>query len=237
MAARWGASGRRGEFPRLRPRAVLPAVRVEFGELTPETVPFIGQAAYIQLELFENLARAVTTAPNLADKEGVSVMARVTLKKHHRLIAELRSLDQEPASAMAPFAPAIDAFRIATQGSDWYELLLTSHITAGILDEFFISVSGSLPVNVGPRLAAIIGKNAGADAVVDALRTAIAEDPTRASRLAMWGRRLVGDTLLVARSALRESNAHAPVEERIEPVFTELIAAHTRRMDQLGLTA
>ena len=26
-------------------------------------------------------------------------------------------------------------------------------------------------------------------------------------------------------------------EERIEPVFTELIAAHTRRMDLLGLTA
>ena len=62
---------------------MLPAIRVEFGELTPETVPFLGQAAYIQLELFENLARAVTTAPNLADKEGVSVMARVTLKKHH----------------------------------------------------------------------------------------------------------------------------------------------------------
>ena len=26
-------------------------------------------------------------------------------------------------------------------------------------------------------------------------------------------------------------------EEKIEPVFTELIAAHTRRMDTLGLTA
>ena len=54
----------------------------------------------------------------------------------------------------------------------------------------------------------------------------------------MWGRRLVGDTLLVARSALRESKAHGSRdEERIEPVFTELIAAHTRRMDRLGLTA
>jgi LPS sulfotransferase NodH len=53
----------------------------------------------------------------------------------------------------------------------------------------------------------------------------------------MWGRRLVGDTMLVARSALATEAASAPDESRIEPVFTELIAAHTRRMDALGLTA
>ncbi len=52
----------------------------------------------------------------------------------------------------------------------------------------------------------------------------------------MWGRRLVGDTMLVARSSLAIGR-EAPGEDRIEPVFTELIAAHTRRMDALGLTA
>ncbi len=53
----------------------------------------------------------------------------------------------------------------------------------------------------------------------------------------MWGRRLVGDTMLVARSALHTSDNHDTDEARIEPVFTELIASHTRRMDALGLTA
>jgi hypothetical protein len=53
----------------------------------------------------------------------------------------------------------------------------------------------------------------------------------------MWGRRLVGDTLLVARSALHLSGNRITDEERIEPIVTELIAAHTRRMDALGLTA
>jgi hypothetical protein len=48
----------------------------------------------------------------------------------------------------------------------------------------------------------------------------------------------VGDTLLVARSALRGyDRLDASTEREIEPVFTELIAAHTRRMDSLGLTA
>jgi hypothetical protein len=42
--------------------------------------------------------------------------------------------------------------------------------------------------------------------------------------------------MLVARSAL-SLEGRRDGEERVEPIFTELIAAHTRRMDALGLTA
>jgi hypothetical protein len=41
----------------------------------------------------------------------------------------------------------------------------------------------------------------------------------------------------VARSAIPVTARASSKQERIEPVFTELIAAHTRRMDGLGLTA
>jgi hypothetical protein len=227
---------RRIELPRRAPRAA-PGPRVEFGELTPDTLPFLGQAAYIQLEFFESLAKAVTTAVDLAAKEGISVSAKVALKKHHRLIAEIRGFDAVPAEVMAPFAPAIDAFRLATSGADWPEQLLSVHITAGILDDFFVTLAGSLPPEIGARVIRILERRPETDAVAIELQSAIDADPALASKLAMWGRRLVGDTLLVARSALRGANAHGPVDESIEPVFTELIAAHTRRMDALGLTA
>jgi hypothetical protein len=52
----------------------------------------------------------------------------------------------------------------------------------------------------------------------------------------MWGRRLLGDTMLVARSSLAIAE-RADGEERVEPIFTEMIAAHQRRMDALGLTS
>ncbi|KQP01548.1 ferritin-like fold-containing protein [Leifsonia sp. Leaf264] len=229
---------RRTEAPRRQPRAsAVATTKVEFGELTPETLPFLGQAAYIQLELFENLARAMATAPTLAAKAELSTAARFTLRKHHRLAEEIRALDEEPAVVMAPFAPAIDAFRAATTGSTWPELMITNLITAGMLDDFFISLSGALPDGIGGRVAAILSRRPRTDVVADSLAAAIAADPQLASPLAMWGRRLVGDTLLVARSALRDANARGPVDASIEPVFTELIAAHTRRMDSLGLTA
>jgi LPS sulfotransferase NodH len=75
-----------------------------------------------------------------------------------------------------------------------------------------------------------------AETVAEILSASIEADPRLASRLALWGRRLVGDTLLVARAAISASHESAD-DERLEPVFTELIAAHTRRMDALGLTA
>ena len=55
--------------------------------------------------------------------------------------------------------------------------------------------------------------------------------------LALWGRRLVGDTLLVARTALRHGHLDRAEEAKVEPVFSELMGAHARRMDAMGLAA
>jgi len=228
----------RPEASRLRPRvAPKDLAKVDFSELVPEPVPFLGQAAYIQLEFFEGLAKAVATAPTLPSKEGLSAAAGVALRKHHALIAELRRLDVEPDDVMAPFAPATDRFRQASAGADWYELLLGIHVTAGMLDAYFSRLAEGLPAELGARVRAILDEEGAALVLESELRAAIHAEPDLANRLALWGRSLVGDTLLIARSALRASEADGPPGERVEPVFTELIADHTRRMDALGLTA
>lgn len=228
----------RAESPRLRPRvAPTELTRIDFTEIVPEPIAFLGQAAYIQLEFFESLARAVATAPDLASKEGLSSAAGVALRKHHELIAELRRLGAEPAEVMEPFAPATDRFRAATSGADWYELLLGIHITSGMLDDYFARLAEGLPAEIGARVRAILGENGAAVVIERELAAAIAADDTLDDRLALWGRRLVGDTLLIARSALRASESRGALGADVEPVFTELIAAHTRRMDALGLTA
>ena len=238
MVFRTYRRGPRPETPRLRPRvAPTTLAKVDFTELVPEPVPFLGEAAYIQLEFFEGLAKAVATAPTLPSKEGLSAAAGVALRKHHALIAELRRLDVEPSDVMAPFRPAIDRFRQATTGADWYELLLGIHVTSGMLDSYFSRLAEGLTVDLGSRVRAILDEEGAAVVLESELRAAIATDPVLADRLALWGRSLVGDTLLLARSALRASEAQDGTGEDVEPVFTELIAGHTRRMDALGLTA
>lgn len=228
----------RSEIPRLKARGTQKATKkVDISNLTPGVLPYLGQAAYFELSMFGSLAGAVTTAPNLSAREGLSAAAGRALSKHHGLINEIRRRGGEPAREMAPFAPALDRYRQQITGADWHETLLSCYLAGGLLDDFFIRLSDGLPGDVGPRVAQLLGEDSGSEVLVHELKAAIAADPTLGSRLAMWGRRLVGDTLLVARSGMELSALERAEESRIEPVFTELIASHTRRMDGLGLTA
>ena len=90
-----------------------------------------------------------------------------------------------------------------TSGADWYESMLAGYVTAGILNDVFASLLRSLPERrtAAPRRpcstrAKKRPRGRGTQ------RPRSTSEPQLASRLAMWGRRLVGDTLLVARSAL-----------------------------------
>jgi hypothetical protein len=220
-----------------RAESVPRGARVDLADMSPDPVSYLGQVAYFELAVFESLTRAISSAPGLAAKEGLTAAAGEVLAKHHGVVAELRALKVDPATAMQPFASAIDRFEKLSHGRDWYEMLLGVYLTAGFLDDFFIRLLAGLPAEMGKRLEILLEPDRSADVIVTELRAGIEADETLSSRLALWGRRLVGDTQLVARSALQMSGNRANDEERIEPVFTDLIAAHTRRMDGLGLTA
>jgi hypothetical protein len=232
----FGRHGDGAEFPRARGRAsaALPIDRVSIEALRPEPIAVLGQAAYLQLALFEALGRAASASSALPAKAALSASAGLVLAKHRALSDELRRRGADPATAMAPHRLATDAFIEKVAGADWYEALTSIYLTTGLLDDFFARLASGIP-DTGERVAAIISGDNGMAAIVDLLSEGIAATPTLASRLAVWGRRLVGDTLLLARSALPAGPA--PKERRIEPILTELMAEHTRRMDRLGLTA
>lgn len=216
--------------------------RVDLADLEPELLPYLGQAAYVQLAVFETLCRAVSLAPSAASKEAVSRVAALSLAKHHGLTAEIRRRGEDPGAIMAPFAVRVDDYARATLGLDWYEMLVTSYVTSGLLNDFQRQLASGLTGDVSDRIIVLLSGDDGHDLLVAELRAAIDANPRLASRLAMWGRRLVGDTLLMARSSLNKIGHGDPErtgrdEARLEPIFTELIAAHTRRMDVLGLTA
>jgi hypothetical protein len=225
LAAAWLASR--------KPRGAT-VERLQLDDVSPELDVYLGQAAYLQLSLYETMGRAGASAPTLSGRLVTGVLATTALDRHRAIVAEIQRSGHEPADLMAPYREPIDRFLERTSGADWYESMLTGYVTAGILNDLFANLLRSLPADVQQRLRSVFDARE-EPAVVEELTARIDEDPLVASRLAMWGRRLVGDTLLVARSALA---SHAREDqERLEPVWTELIAAHTRRMDALGLTA
>ncbi len=218
----------------------LAPTRVDLREFAPEPAEFLGRAAYTQLTIFEALTRAMSTAPTTAAKAELSRVAEYSMAKHRALVAEIEQSGGSAADAMEPFTAPVDDFERVTRGGDWYESLLSCYLTAGFLDDFFARLAAGLPADQGRRIAQVLEGHSGEKAMAELIQAGIDDNPRLASRLAMWGRRLVGDTMLVARSALTLSHELAGQnsdEARIEPVFTELIAAHTRRMDVLGLSA
>ncbi len=229
---------RRVEAPRLRPRSEdLATTRLDLHEFTPPLTEFLGRAAYVQLMIFENLSRAVSTAPTTAAKASIGRVAELSIAKHRALADEIARNGGTVADAMEPYTESVDEFERTTRGADWYETVMTCYLTSGFLDDFFARLATGLPAGERETIEAIYAGESGEALLAEQLRLALDDNARLASRLAMWGRRLVGDTMLVARAALRLTENHSSDEARVEPVFTELIAAHTRRMDALGLTA
>lgn len=228
--------------PRLRSRSDAKLEeninRVALRELTPELGLFLSRAAYVQLALFEMASRAMSTAPDAAGKNALSGVATRSLAKYEGLVAEMRRAGEDPERTMQRSAREIDAFRRDTEGADWFEQLVSSYVIGGFLDDFFVRLAAGLAdADAGRRVASLLATPSGDEATIAQLQQAMQADPPLASRLALWGRRLVGDTMLVARESLAVPEVSAHDDARLEPVFTELIAAHTRRMDALGLTA
>lgn len=222
---------------RLRSRDELAATtRVDFEELAPDVDTFLGQAAYLQLGYVETLSELIASTPDLTEKEALSRAAGAALTKHEALVALIRDRGDDPTALMLPFREPLDAFRRATHGVRPAETMLSVHITAGMLDDFYDALAASYG-DTGRRVARILQADNDRDAIVDLIAATIASDREWSSLLALWGRRLVGDTLLIARAALRPSRLDVAEEKRVEPVFTDLMGAHSKRMEAMGLQA
>ena len=213
------------------------AERVELAEFAPGIMPFLGLTAYLQLELYEAATRAVSGAPSLEAKDVLARVAGQTLAKHQQLTGEIRSRGHEPHIVMEPFSPVIDSYVERIDTGDWHQHVLSLYLVGGLFDDFFASLAGGMKDGYRSEATAILRNDTGRPELKTLLEDALAADELLSSWLAVWGRRLVGDTLLVSRAVLSLSEHREFDASEVEPVFTELIADHIRRMDGLGLTA
>ncbi|MFA4895734.1 ferritin-like fold-containing protein [Microbacterium sp.] len=216
-------------------RDVGGAMRVDFAELAPELNRFLGQAAYLQLGYFETLTRLIRATPELEEKAAITRAAGAALSKHRGIVDVIRQQGEDATELMLPFREHLDAFRRKTIGARPRETLLAVYITAGMLDDFYLALASSYD-ETGRRIADILREDDDTGEIVEILKRTIESDQEWRSLLSMWARRLVGDTVLVARQALRPERL-AEDDDRVEPVYTELMGAHARRMDAMGLAA
>lgn len=215
------------------------ALQVELAEFAPPPLQFLGLVAYLKIELYTQASRAVVAAPSLEAKSVLAEVAAESLSKHQRFTSELRNRNEDPHAAMEPFAGLIDRYLERIAADDWHQHVLSVYLVGGLFDGFFASLAEGLNDPFAGEATEMLRDHDVRDRLKDLLAEQISQNPGLSDRLALWGRRLVGDTLLVARGvlSLSEHRDFSAQSSDVEPVFTELIADHIRRMDGLGLTA
>ncbi|MGY1813486.1 ferritin-like fold-containing protein [Blastococcus sp. SYSU D00820] len=205
-------------------------------------VDLLGVLAYAELTAFDRLAEDARLAPTLTGRAALARMAAAEIGHHGRLTARIVELGADPAEAMAPFVPALDAFHESTRPRTWLEGLVKAYVGDGLASDFYREVATFLPEPDRGLILEVLADTGHAEFAVREVRAAIAEHRTVAGRLALWGRRLVGEAITQSQAVIAQR------EELAELIMTgtgdltgigrlveRITGAHTQRMKALGL--
>ncbi len=209
-------------------------------------VDLLGAIAYGEISAFERLAEDAKLAPTLEDKLAVASMAAAELAHVVLLRERLVELGADPFAAMAPFREPIDLFHAHTAPSDWFEGLIKAYVGDGLAADFYREIAAYLDVRSRDVIVASLEDSGHSAFVVDRVRSAIAADPRLGGRLALWGRRLMGEALTQAQrvagdrdslTALLAGGVDRPGLDlaALGRMFTRLTDNHLARMAELGL--
>ena len=211
-------------------------------------VDLLGALAYGELTAFERLADDASFAPSISDKAALAAMAVAEYNHFALLTARLLELGKAPEEAMEPFVAALEAFHERTAPSDWLEGLVKAYVGDGIATDFYREVSAYLDPSSRDLVIEVLEDTGHSEFAVDRVRAAIAADPKLGGRLALWGRRLVGEALSQAQRVAAERDALASLLvgggdrpgadlAEVGRMFARMTENHTRRMAALGLSA
>jgi hypothetical protein len=217
-------------------------------EFTSAVVDLIGVLAYGELTGFSRLGADSDLAPTLTAKGEMARLAVVRFHHFEQLHTRLEELGVDPEAAMEPFVTAIDAFHERTAPATWLEGLVKAYVGDGISSDFYREISAYVDPATRDLVALVLKDGGQAEFVVREVRAAIEADPRVAGRLALWGRRLVGEALSQAQRVAADRDALAsllvggvdrPGADLAELVrmFGRLTEEHSRRMGRLGLSA
>jgi hypothetical protein len=211
-------------------------------------VDLLGAIAYGEISAFERLAEDAKLAPTLEDKVAIAAMASAEFGHVARLRERLTQLGADPFEAMAPFQAPIDKFHEYTAPGDWYEGLIKAYVGDGMANDFYREIAAYLDTDTRDLIVASLEDSGHSAFAVDRVRAAIAADPRLGGRLALWGRRLMGEALTQAQrvaadrdalTALLAGGVDRPGLDlaALGRMFTRITERHAERMAELGLAS
>jgi hypothetical protein len=178
-------------------------------------------------------------------------MASAEFSHFELLRTRLTALGADPQEAMAPFVAVLEAFHASTAPADWLEGLVKAYVGDGIAADFYREISVLLDADTRQLVLDVFADTGHSEFVVNKVRAAIDAEPRVAGRLALWGRRLMGEALSQAQRVAADRDALASLLAggisadggndmdlvELGRMFTRITEQHSRRMAALGLAA
>ncbi len=222
-----------------------PTVTLADPEYRAGVIDLLGLLGAGEYLAFERLVSEASLAPTLAQRVRVADIALGELE-HHRLIrARLVEMGADPEAAMNAFLGPLERYHRMTAPSDWLESLIKAYVGDSIANDFYREIGVLLDEETAAVVLEVCSELGKTAVVVDEVRSAIAADPRLSGRLALWGRRLLGEMLSQAQfvAAERDALADLVLNEELSAnmdlvaMLERLTNAHVARMTALGLSA
>ena len=168
------------------------------------TIDLLGVLAYGELSAFDRLAEDARTAPTLSGRAALSTMAAAEIGHYQLLQAHLSDLGVAVEDAMAPFVAPVDAYHASTAPRSWLESLVKVYLGDGLAADFYSEIAGWLPGSTGVLVAQVLADTGHGAFAEREVRAACEADRRVRDRLALWGRRLLGEAVTQAQHIVAE---------------------------------
>jgi hypothetical protein len=139
----------------------------------------------------------------------------------------------------------IDAFHVYTEPSDWWESLVKAYVGDSLVRDFYREFAVHLDTDTRTLIESTLEDDR-SEFLVDRVRAGIAADALLGGRLALWGRRIMGEALTQTQHVAAEREALSQIISgelaiagldltAISEMFQRITARHIGRMTTLGL--
>lgn len=207
-------------------------------------VDLLGVLAHGSLMACLRMASDADLAPTVALKAAMARLSAAEYRAFDELTRHMRAEGIDPDAAMAPFASPFAAYHERTRPSTWLEALVKAYVGEGIAKDFYREMADFVDPATRAAMEPVLDEREEADFVIPVVSAALTTDPRTSGRLALWGRRLMGEALsqgqavAVGRDALANLLIGSGADlTRVGEMFERLQSRHQERMTRLGLAA
>ena len=192
------------------------------------TVDLLGVLAYGELSAF---GRATLS------KIAAAEMGHFVLLEEH-----LNGMGVVVEDAMVPFVAAWDSYHASTAPRSWLESIVKVYLGDGLAADFYREISGWLPGATGELVQRVMADTGHAAFAEREVHAACQADRRTRDRLALWGRRLLGEAVTQAQHIVAERDELAVFIitgtgdlSGIASLLKRVQFNHGKRMAKLGL--